>query len=407
MQVTNPALSVVAPVPVNAAKPTDTSQREGHFASLLRHSQGPRQTPVETTRPDAASGSTAAAAEAEAAPEPDTGATPHAPVKARLKATDKAAAPRPTERGAKAAAEPAAPASDKADEAATKHTGELVSDPSLSPWLAAVQHPTDAAAPATGKAATGSSQTSAETTDPLASVATPGAKSGEKPAARDNTTNDAKERIESQAIAHENITRQAAAADIGIAARAGQAGVEEARGPKTSPTEAAVSAAALGTTVFNPMPVNTREFSAPLSVNLPTLLTSPDFAHALGVRMSVLASDGVQHAELQLNPAEMGPVSVRIVIDGTSARVDFGADIAATRHAIEAGLPELAGALRDAGFTLTGGGVSQHSRGRGESRDGGHDAAPGARRVSGAIATETSARLPSRTVSAGGVDLYA
>ena len=43
-----------------------------------------------------------------------------------------------------------------------------------------------------------------------------------------------------------------------------------------------------------------------------------------------------------LNPTEMGPVSVQIVVDGTQARIDFGADALATRQAIEAGLPELA-----------------------------------------------------------------
>ena len=66
---------------------------------------------------------------------------------------------------------------------------------------------------------------------------------------------------------------------------------------------------------------------------LPTPLHAPDFAQALGVQLSVLASDGVQHAELHLNPAEMGPVSVQIAIDGTQAQVDFGADMAATRQA--------------------------------------------------------------------------
>src|SRR6185436_20526917 len=77
-----------------------------------------------------------------------------------------------------------------------------------------------------------------------------------------------------------------------------------------------------------------------------------------------LAGNGVQRAELHLNPAEMGPVSVQIVVDGAHARVDFGADLAASRQAIENGLPELASALRDAGLTLTGGGVSQHARGQ-------------------------------------------
>ena len=71
-------------------------------------------------------------------------------------------------------------------------------------------------------------------------------------------------------------------------------------------------------------------------------MESPDFAEAFGVQVSLLARDGVQEAELHLNPAEMGPVSVQIVLDGERARIDFGAQAAATRAAIEASLPELA-----------------------------------------------------------------
>ncbi|HEY9063738.1 MAG TPA: flagellar hook-length control protein FliK [Burkholderiaceae bacterium] len=137
---------------------------------------------------------------------------------------------------------------------------------------------------------------------------------------------------------------------------------------------------------------------------------SPEFPQELGVQLSVLARDGVQQAELHLNPAEMGPVSVQIVMDGTQARIDFGADVAATRQAIEAGLPELASALRDAGFTLAGGGVSQHAGGRQGSdgdtsrRDGGST-----RRIGGSAADEggSTARVMRTRVSAGGVDLYA
>jgi flagellar hook-length control protein FliK len=114
----------------------------------------------------------------------------------------------------------------------------------------------------------------------------------------------------------------------------------------------------------------------------------------------------VQRAELHLNPAEMGPISVQIALDGARAQVDFGADSFATRQIIEAGLPELAAALRDAGFTLAGGGVSQHARGQSEggSSDGGKP-------PSGASA-DTSAEAPAarrvqlRTAQ-GAVDLYA
>ena len=147
---------------------------------------------------------------------------------------------------------------------------------------------------------------------------------------------------------------------------------------------------------------------ATISLALPTPIDAPDFAASLGVQVSVLAKDGVQQAELHLNPAEMGPVSIHISLDGTAARVDFGADVAATR-AIERGLPELASALRDAGFTLAGGGVSQHAGGRSAGED---DAARAARRIDagGTVASTPIAAQPGRVIrriAAGGVDLYA
>ena len=162
---------------------------------------------------------------------------------------------------------------------------------------------------------------------------------------------------------------------------------------------------------FTPPAATAREATAAVAVAIATPLTAPDFPQALGLQLSVLARDGIQQAELHLNPAEMGPVSVQITMDGSQARVEFGADAAATRQALEAGLPQLASALQDAGFTLAGGGVSQHSRGRSDSGGGSDsgdtprgDRAP--RRASDATLARvgTAAR---RIVTAGGVDLFA
>lgn len=97
---------------------------------------------------------------------------------------------------------------------------------------------------------------------------------------------------------------------------------------------------------------------------------SAEFAPALGGQLAVWLREGVQEAQLQLHPAELGPVAVHIAIDGLQAQVDFHAAHARTREAIEASLPALAAALRDAGFTLAGGGV--FGQGAGE---------PGARRT--------------------------
>jgi flagellar hook-length control protein FliK len=150
-----------------------------------------------------------------------------------------------------------------------------------------------------------------------------------------------------------------------------------------------------------------REPGAPTAVTIAAPVNAPDFARTLGVQLSVLAKDGIQQAELHLNPAEMGPVSVQIVMEGTQARIDFGADVAATRHAIEAGLPALAGALRDAGFTLAGGGVSQHAGQRGDGRQAGDQGTPRGARTASDEAVARVATAARRIVTPGGVDLYA
>ncbi|MEW6707976.1 MAG: flagellar hook-length control protein FliK, partial [Pseudomonadota bacterium] len=102
--------------------------------------------------------------------------------------------------------------------------------------------------------------------------------------------------------------------------------------------------------------------AAPFQAHLSAAPGTPEFAPALGVQVSILAREGVQEARLHLNPAELGPIAVQISLDGSLAQVHFQAEASATREALQAGLPELASALRDSGFTLSGGGVSDPRR---------------------------------------------
>jgi flagellar hook-length control protein FliK len=201
----------------------------------------------------------------------------------------------------------------------------------------------------------------------------------------------------------------AAAADptfrsaLGAAAHVGEVGAPQQHRDGTFDALAAAGAIGAFARPAEPLAATT----APAVLTLPTPIDAPHFAAALGVQVSVLAHDGVQHAELHLNPAETGPVSIRIEVDGSAARVDFGADLAATRQAIERGLPELASALRDAGLTLTGGGVSQHAGGRAGDERG---ATAGTGRSSDALAApapSASAARSARRVALGGIDLYA
>ena len=144
----------------------------------------------------------------------------------------------------------------------------------------------------------------------------------------------------------------------------------------------------------------------PVQANVPTPFAAPGFQQALGYQVSLLARDGIGQAELHLNPADMGPVSVHITMTGDQARVDFGADLAQTRQALEAGWAELASSLKDAGFTLSGGGVSDHARERQapQGQAASQSFGGGAARDSGEA--EVVAPVVTRRVN-GAVDVYA
>lgn len=99
--------------------------------------------------------------------------------------------------------------------------------------------------------------------------------------------------------------------------------------------------------------------AAQAEARLPATPGSADFGPQLGAQVATFVRAGVQHARLHLNPAEMGPVMVQIQLDGQTALVHLSAEQAHTRNALEQAMPQLASSLREAGLTLTGGGVSQ------------------------------------------------
>ena len=149
------------------------------------------------------------------------------------------------------------------------------------------------------------------------------------------------------------------------------------------------------------------EIAPPFQAELKAALGTSEFASNLGSQLSVLVRDGIEHAQLKLNPAEMGPIEVRIRLDGTQAQVDFSAAHAATRQALQDAVPALASALLDNGLTLTGGGVFEQPREpRGEARrdlpNGG--AATGTTTREGAGPDTSPPRMPR---ARGVVDLYA
>jgi flagellar hook-length control protein FliK len=165
--------------------------------------------------------------------------------------------------------------------------------------------------------------------------------------------------------------------------------------------------------IMNNATQNVRHESATL--NAP--FGSADFAQALAEKVSMWVSsakdDGAMTAELHLNPAEMGPINVKISLDGQSAHVDFAAAALETRQAIEASMPMLSSALSDVGLSLTGGDVSSQTSQQQAFSQAAAQAQAG-RLAGGPTAGDTDADgLAMRPVSApragraGGLDLYA
>jgi flagellar hook-length control protein FliK len=152
--------------------------------------------------------------------------------------------------------------------------------------------------------------------------------------------------------------------------------------------------------------------------SLATPVGSPQFAQALSDRVGLWISGpalgGPMTAELRLNPAEMGPVHIRIELDGQNAMVDFSAANAQTREAIEASLPLLSGAMEEVGLSLTGGGVSDQNAGQAWSGSQGEPQATPWARAQDSISSSSLvdsvgvARTEARPAGRpGGLDLYA
>jgi hypothetical protein len=92
--------------------------------------------------------------------------------------------------------------------------------------------------------------------------------------------------------------------------------------------------------------------AAPVSQPVAVPVNDPDFGGVMMSQVVNLARDGVQLAELHLNPAGMGPIMVQIAISQDQARIQFEAVHASTRALIEQSLPTLAQSLRDDGLQL-------------------------------------------------------
>lgn len=90
-------------------------------------------------------------------------------------------------------------------------------------------------------------------------------------------------------------------------------------------------------------------FSLPVQPNM----QNPAWGQVMSSRVVWMAKEGVQEAQLKMNPARLGPVEVKLHVQNDQVSVTFLAQQSATREALEQALPRLRESFADNGMQLT------------------------------------------------------
>lgn len=101
------------------------------------------------------------------------------------------------------------------------------------------------------------------------------------------------------------------------------------------------------------------KMSPPAQINAP--LGSEDWGPELAVRMRWMLSANSQHANLKLNPAELGNIEIKISTEGDDTRLLFVVQHASAREAIEGSMPRLREALEQSGLSVSSTEVEEQS----------------------------------------------
>ena len=109
-----------------------------------------------------------------------------------------------------------------------------------------------------------------------------------------------------------------------------------------------------------------KTLAAPLKVTTETFqmqqtLDKPDWSREFTHRLMLMNKPGIQQVRLQLNPAHLGNIDIKVVIQNDQANISFLSQQGVVSDAIEASLPRLREMMNDAGVKLDNVNVSTQS----------------------------------------------
>lgn len=148
-----------------------------------------------------------------------------------------------------------------------------------------------------------------------------------------------------------------------------------------------------------PLPAALQDLKAALASNAvfngePTpkpVLGDDGFDQAIGARIGWLADQKIGHAHIRLNPEDLGPVDVRLQMNGDKVHASFSSPHVDVRQALESSLPRLRELLGEQGFQLAHADVGQQHSGDGN---------PGSQTASGGRGGDGEPSLGDTTMSA-------
>jgi flagellar hook-length control protein FliK len=147
------------------------------------------------------------------------------------------------------------------------------------------------------------------------------------------------------------------------------------------------------------------------AVPVPTLkvaagVDTAEFGQGVADRVSYMVDNNLSGAKLQINPPQLGPIEVRIAVQGDHAQVWLTSHSAVTRDALESSTPKLREMLGSQGFGQVSVDISQRSFQERPSQAQTYDWTPAADRSASAAQASTAASPLSR-ISSSAVDAYA
>jgi flagellar hook-length control protein FliK len=133
-----------------------------------------------------------------------------------------------------------------------------------------------------------------------------------------------------------------------------QSGSDPAPAAADGSTAAAQAAA-------NAAPTTSPDAAAVTTMKVSANVDSSEFGQGVANQISTMVDSNISSAKLQVNPPALGPIEVRIALQGDHAQVWMVSHSAVTRDALQASTPTLREMLGDQGFGQVSVDISQGS----------------------------------------------